>query len=388
LKLGPARVAWLQISHQKLRLLAAVLGVAFAVVLIFVQLGFQQALYDSSVRWHTALGYDLAVISPRATYIVNPPGFPRNRLYQTLGFAGVDSVTPVYTGIAKWRNPEDPLKTRNIYVMGFDPMDSGFALAGDRAQLSQLRIPDRVLFDRSSRPEFGPIAGLLEGGEKVTTEINGRDIKVIGLYDLGLVRLEPGAEAAAVRDRIVAGIPGDVRVLTRALANSPKMILADEPTASLDKESGRNVVNLIQTLCREQGASVVMVTHDNRILDVADRILHLEDGEIQSMSAAVASSTSQMLKLLNRHDPDAAHYMAAFSQALTRVAMADDKMDDHEREAIRRILVEQSDLQTAEVDLVMEWRCHRCVAAACGVRAASRYSAPSRAGILSGRYTR
>ena len=54
LKLGPARIAWLQISHQKLRLLAAVLGVAFAVVLIFVQLGFRQALYDSSVRWHGA----------------------------------------------------------------------------------------------------------------------------------------------------------------------------------------------------------------------------------------------------------------------------------------------------------------------------------------------
>tara|TARA_R110001592_G_scaffold215025_1_gene468207 strand:+ start:63795 stop:64877 length:1083 start_codon:yes stop_codon:yes gene_type:complete len=142
--------------------------------------------------------------------------------------------------------------------------------------------------------------------------------------------------------------------IARALANAPKMILADEPTASLDKESGRNVVNLIQELCREQGASVVMVTHDNRILDVADRILHLEDGEIQSMSAAVASQTSQMLKLLNRHDPDAAHYMSAFSQALTRVAMADDNMDDQERETIRRILVEQSDLEAVEVDLVME----------------------------------
>lgn len=142
--------------------------------------------------------------------------------------------------------------------------------------------------------------------------------------------------------------------IARALANGPKMILADEPTASLDKESGRNVVNLIQELCRQQGASVVMVTHDNRILDVADRILHLEDGEIQSMSAALASSTSQMLKLLNRHDPDAAHYLSAFSQALTRVALADDTMDDQEREAIREILVTQSNLQQSEIDLVME----------------------------------
>lgn len=142
--------------------------------------------------------------------------------------------------------------------------------------------------------------------------------------------------------------------IARALSSGPKMILADEPTASLDKESGRNVVNLIQELCREQGASVVMVTHDNRILDVADRILHLEDGEIQSISSAVASSTSQMLKLLNRHDPGAAHYMSAFSQALTRVALADGNLDDEERNAINTILIEHSDLQRAEVDLVME----------------------------------
>lgn len=246
MKLGPARIAWLQISHQKLRLLAAVLGVAFAVVLVFVQLGFQQALYDSSVRWHTALGYDLALISPKATYLVNPPSFPRSRLYQTLGFDGVDSVTPVYIGIADWRNPRDPLQARNIYVMGFDPMNSGFALAGDRSVVQQLRMPDRVLFDRLSRTEFGPIAAMMDAGEEVNTEINGRDVRIVGLYDLGtsfgidgsiitsdlnfrrifpdrpasrielgLISLDVGADAAAVRERIVAGIPGDVRVLTR-----------------------------------------------------------------------------------------------------------------------------------------------------------------------------
>jgi len=246
LKLGPARIAWLQITHQKLRLLAAVLGVAFAVVLVFVQLGFQQALYDSSVRWHTSLGYDLALISPKTTYLVNPPGFPRNRLYQVLGFDGVESVTPVYIGSAEWRNPVDPLQTRNIYVMGFDPTNSGFALAGDREQVARLRLPDRVLFDRLSRPEFGPVASIVDSGEELNTEINGRDVEVVGLYELGtsfgidgsiitsdlnfrrifsdrsasrielgLVNLQPGADPAEVRDRIVAGIPGDVLVLTR-----------------------------------------------------------------------------------------------------------------------------------------------------------------------------
>jgi ABC exporter DevA family ATP-binding subunit len=142
--------------------------------------------------------------------------------------------------------------------------------------------------------------------------------------------------------------------IARALVTRPSLILADEPTASLDKESGRNVVELIQSLCQEQGAAVVLVTHDNRILDVADRILHLEDGEIQSISEAVSANTSQMLRLLDQHDPEASLYLSAFSLALTRVAMADNSMDDAERDMIRVVLNESSDLGQGEVDLVME----------------------------------
>ena len=142
--------------------------------------------------------------------------------------------------------------------------------------------------------------------------------------------------------------------IARALVTRPTLILADEPTASLDKESGRTVVELIQALCQEQGASVVLVTHDNRILDVADRILHLEDGEIQSISEAVSANTSQMLRLLDRHDPQASLYLSAFSLALTRVAMADNTIDDTERDMIRTVLNQSSDLGQGEVDLVME----------------------------------
>jgi putative ABC transport system ATP-binding protein len=58
------------------------------------------------------------------------------------------------------------------------------------------------------------------------------------------------------------------------------MVLADEPTAALDSKSGRNIVKLMQELAREQGCTILIVTHDNRILDVADRIVELEDGRI------------------------------------------------------------------------------------------------------------
>ncbi|MGK7950277.1 MAG: DevA family ABC transporter ATP-binding protein [Xenococcaceae cyanobacterium] len=68
--------------------------------------------------------------------------------------------------------------------------------------------------------------------------------------------------------------------IARALVSHPKLVLADEPTAALDSKSGRDVVNLMQKLAKEQGCAILIVTHDNRILDVADRIVELEDGRI------------------------------------------------------------------------------------------------------------
>ena len=68
--------------------------------------------------------------------------------------------------------------------------------------------------------------------------------------------------------------------IARALVSHPKIVLADEPTAALDSKSGRDVVELMQQLAREQGCTILIVTHDDRILDVADRIIELEDGKI------------------------------------------------------------------------------------------------------------
>ena len=66
--------------------------------------------------------------------------------------------------------------------------------------------------------------------------------------------------------------------IARALVNQPPLVLADEPTAALDKQSGRDVVEIMQQLAKEQGTAILLVTHDNRILDIADRIIDMEDG--------------------------------------------------------------------------------------------------------------
>jgi putative ABC transport system ATP-binding protein len=68
--------------------------------------------------------------------------------------------------------------------------------------------------------------------------------------------------------------------IARALVSYPKLLLADEPTSALDSKSGRDVVEIMQRLAKEEGCTVLLVTHDNRILDVADRIIHMEDGRL------------------------------------------------------------------------------------------------------------
>ena len=240
-------LAWLQLTREKLRLLIALSGVGFAVVLIFMQLGFREALFDSAVRYHTSLVYDIALINPTTDFIVQPDNFSRRRLFQVRGFPGVESVSSVYLGQALWKNPAESSESRIIFVVGFDPSDEVFALPGIVDNVSRLRMPDSVLYDEASRPEFGPVAEMFRGKGVVETEVNNREVEVVGLFDLGtsfgidasiatsdlnflrifpgrerglinigLVKLEPGADLHAVRDAIASELSNEVEVLTRA----------------------------------------------------------------------------------------------------------------------------------------------------------------------------
>jgi putative ABC transport system ATP-binding protein len=78
--------------------------------------------------------------------------------------------------------------------------------------------------------------------------------------------------------------------IARALVSHPSIVLADEPTAALDSKSGRDVVNLMQKLAKEQSCTILMVTHDNRILDIADRIVHMEDGKLVNNSTLMSAA--------------------------------------------------------------------------------------------------
>jgi len=86
--------------------------------------------------------------------------------------------------------------------------------------------------------------------------------------------------------------------IARALVGEPVMLLADEPTASLDKQSGREVVDRMKFLAKEHGTTILLVTHDNRILDIADRIVHLEDGRLSTFTDSVIANNRLMMQTL------------------------------------------------------------------------------------------
>ncbi|MBW4491081.1 MAG: DevA family ABC transporter ATP-binding protein [Trichocoleus desertorum ATA4-8-CV12] len=104
-----------------------------------------------------------------------------------------------------------------------------------------------------------------------------QDIDAIATEMLQAVGL--GERADYYADSLSGGQKQRVAI-ARALASRPKLVLADEPTAALDKKSGRDVVEIMQRLAKEQGCTILLVTHDNRILDIADRIIHMEDGRL------------------------------------------------------------------------------------------------------------
>src|SRR5512140_2185034 len=173
-----------QLLHQRRRLLVALAGVAFAVLLMLMQLGFRTALFASAVRFHSHLQGDVFLVSPRSVYLAQMQSFTSRRLYQTLGVPGVDWVSPVYTAVAWWKNPADGT-TRRIFVAGFDPSKRTIDIDGVTAQLDTLPRPDVALFDDASRPDFGPIAATFRQSGPLHVEVADRDIHIAGPRHLG-----------------------------------------------------------------------------------------------------------------------------------------------------------------------------------------------------------
>jgi putative ABC transport system permease protein len=238
-------LGWAQLRHQKLRLLVALAGIAFADILIFMQLGFKALLLDGSTLVHQNLRGDLVLVSKRTKSLLEGQAFSRRHLYQAAAVEGVASASPLYFSFGGWVNPWKK-EVNNIAVIAFDPARPVLNLPDVNRQINQIQLPNVILFDSQSQPDLGPVAESFTQGKSITTEISGHRIKVGGIFSLGssiftrghaitsdwnylrlfgahsidkihvgVLVLKPGANAQTVINQMQSSLPTDVKVITR-----------------------------------------------------------------------------------------------------------------------------------------------------------------------------
>lgn len=245
-------IAWLSLTHRKTRLAAAVGGVAFASVLMFVEMGFRYGLFDSQTYPIRMLNADLVILHKQKEALAPELPFPRRRLIQAASVPGVETAYPLYIEEyrSSWKNATDG-HDYPILTYGIDPDDPVFLIPDVLRQSEALKEPDTALIDSDSRDFYGDIA------VDRTGEIQHRAIRIVGTFRLGsdfrgdgnlivsdrtfentfsnpadpaarrsqveygLLKVHRGADVEAVRRAVIQELPDDVNVLTKAeLINS------------------------------------------------------------------------------------------------------------------------------------------------------------------------
>ncbi|MEM9509949.1 MAG: ABC transporter permease DevC [Cyanobacteria bacterium P01_E01_bin.35] len=247
-------VAWLQLSHQKIRLLVAILGVAFSIILIFTQLGLRAMLFDGVTLLPENLNGDLYLLSTYAEEM-DDSFFPSIYLYQADAIEGVADARPLYIGTGKWVDPKllDPsakkqnaqIESSFIQILAFNPNKPVFKVPEINQQLDLLAVPGGILYDRLAKSELGDVPQMLAEQGQISSILNNRRVTVMGLFDLGstfffegvavmsdwnyslikegndldrvsvgVLSLEPGADPQVVTRRIQNTLSKDLKVLT------------------------------------------------------------------------------------------------------------------------------------------------------------------------------
>lgn len=241
----PLQLAWRQLAHEPLKLIAGVAGVMFAVMLMFMQLGFKDALFDSATAVQSNLSGDLFLVHRQSEALWRPVPFARRRIAQALAIPGVESATEMYVGLGSWRNPWDARK-RTLLVLGCDPAAGVLAFDGVAPHSSRLRQVDTALFDSRSHPGFGPVGATLRSNVPVEAHLGQRRLSVPGVFnlgasfaadgnlitselnflryfpdrslaeaDVGVIRIHPDADVTAVKHGIARRMPDEIRVMDR-----------------------------------------------------------------------------------------------------------------------------------------------------------------------------
>lgn len=180
-------LAWRNLVHSKVRTTVAVAGVTFAVVLIFMQMGFHGAVETTATLVYDALEFDVVLRSPEYLHISDPRSFPLERVRKAAEVPAVKSATPFYIESSLWKNPLNG-RSRGILAIGVRPQDDVFKSREIEEKQRRLVAPQYLLIDRKSRREFGPQNGRRfndEDDSGVKTEVAGRQVKIVGTFELG-----------------------------------------------------------------------------------------------------------------------------------------------------------------------------------------------------------
>ena len=232
-------LAWLNLKHRKTRTIAALTGVAMAIVLIFLQLGFYRAAFTSAVMILKQFSFDVVLVSKEYVYLRQSGSIPRLRLDQARSVKGIRNVSPLYMGVALVQMPGLDAK-REVAVIGIDPEDNVWTYKGKQDKLRLLSEVDTVLLDT----KVGPGYELLGKGQ--TIEIDGHRVKIVDDFihgpgftgsaalmagdltyarifklpdrnavTMGLITLQNGVNPDKIKAELSSFLPRDVKVLTR-----------------------------------------------------------------------------------------------------------------------------------------------------------------------------
>jgi putative ABC transport system permease protein len=242
---GDVPLAWRNVMSDKRRLARSTAGIAFAVVLMLIELGFRNAFLDSALEVIQHIDGDIVMVSSTKYRTGRKDSFARRYLYEARAGQGIASVLPIYGNVSTWKNPQDH-KNYVVNVLAFDPDASPWTWPEVTGQREALKQPDTVLFDSRARRFLG------RAGAGTETELGGRTIHVVGSFPLGpdfladgtvmtsdrnflemfaghpldrneladvefgVIKVEPGADIGGVQAALRRNLPPSVLVLTKA----------------------------------------------------------------------------------------------------------------------------------------------------------------------------
>jgi len=233
-------LAWRNVTHRMVSTIASTSGVAFAIMLLFMQLGFYDVCFRASTMLYDPFAFDLALTCPRYVHMRASIAFPRRQLVRARGFPGVAEAYPLYVMTGVYRTPQTWIQ-KELVVLGVDPAAPGFRFAEFARSAHQLSRRGTALANVRNQRSYGDLhAGMV-------TEVNGKQVEIVDTYDygagfvcdgsmivgeptmgklvdgfdadsvnVGLVRVAEGADVEAVRAQLAAALAPDVRVWTRA----------------------------------------------------------------------------------------------------------------------------------------------------------------------------